>query len=225
MSAIKPVVVLPYDKGQFGGVIESPTEELISNDLTAAPAATATAAAAAKGEEGSFKASRNVGNRNDRQSRILKIVLNLAKNDAFNENLNIKNDDGSFNEQTNISKLLNISQKNSRFPKGMTEFIEQLHLAKVDPEYIINQEIKQRLLDMSKQKSPTNAGKKQQQDMRKFLVRKRKASPKSEENQSDENLKRTKNDVNQESLDDSLHIAKGTQEEGQEWEIPFDDEV
>src|SRR6266481_6273360 len=56
---------------------------------------------------------------NDRQIRIIKIILKLAQINGFNENLNVKSLDGSYNTNSNISKLLTITQTNVRYVKGM----------------------------------------------------------------------------------------------------------
>ena len=220
MSNIKPVVVLPYDKEKFGGadIGDDQTPNITISENTPP------AAAAARVRR------REPVNRNDRQTRILKIVMKLVKNDAFNENLQIRNEDGSFNHDSNVSKLLNITQNKVPRIKGMPEFINHLHQANVNPEFIVNEMIKQQLLNLNRGQKPSSFGAiseqntvKSDQDVRKYLVPKRKAKRQIQELEIEKPLKRTRNDDNEEALDEMNQIAKDIKEEGGDWEIPFDD--
>jgi len=86
---------------------------------------------------------------NDRQIRIIKIILKLAQINGFNENLNVKSLDGSYNTNSNISKLLTITQTNVRYVKGMADLIRLLHLSKVNPDDIINESVRAKLIEMN----------------------------------------------------------------------------
>jgi hypothetical protein len=80
-----------------------------------------------------------------KQIRILKIALNLAKIDGFNEDLNIKKIDGTYNENSNLAQLLNITQNKVKINPGIEDLIYQMKKAKINPNLIINEIIKSKL--------------------------------------------------------------------------------
>jgi hypothetical protein len=80
-----------------------------------------------------------------KQIRILKIALNLAKINSFNGDLNVKKKDGTFNPNSNLAQLLNITQNKVKVNPGIEDLIFQLKEAKVDPNLIINEIIKGKL--------------------------------------------------------------------------------
>lgn len=91
----------------------------------------------------------NKGSVTDRQSRILKIALKLAKINGFNEDLNVIGEDGIFINESNLAKLLNVTQTKIRKLRGMNELIKLLFQVKIDPELIINEMVKQKLHELN----------------------------------------------------------------------------
>ena len=135
MSNLKPIVVLPYDNDKYGGALTESETQTEPKTIV-----------------------RRVGSRNDRQSRILKIAMKLAKIDSFNEDLQIKNDSGSYNQNSNLAKLLNLTQNTIRKQQGLQDLIRQMFLAKIDPSFIINEAIKSQLLEMMRNGDNSNFG-------------------------------------------------------------------
>jgi len=80
-----------------------------------------------------------------KQIRILKIAFPLAKRNSFNDDLNIKKTDGSFNVKSNLAQLLNLTQTNVKLNPGLEDLIHQLREANVNPELITNEIIKSKL--------------------------------------------------------------------------------
>jgi hypothetical protein len=76
----------------------------------------------------------------------LKIILKLAKIDAYDTNLKIKNEFGSYIENSNIINLLHNATVPSKVLLGQDAFIALLFKAKVEPELISNENIKTKLI-------------------------------------------------------------------------------
>jgi len=92
---------------------------------------------------------------NDKQMRIIKMSLFLANNQAFNNDLHVKKSDGSFNNKSNISKLLTITQRSVKDTEGIEDLIYQMYLAKISPEWIMNEIVKRRLLELMRTSRPS----------------------------------------------------------------------
>jgi hypothetical protein len=146
MANVKPLVILPYDKTDTYGGASSPQ--------ALPPQAMPTDSSGSRGvpppnppqPDPIQKRSRS---RYGRLTTILKIFKKLDQINAFNEDFNIIREDGSSIENSDIAKLLNVTQTHVRSNKGITELIRYLHLAKIDPDLIVNETIKARLLEMS----------------------------------------------------------------------------
>src|SRR5882724_1076782 len=57
--------------------------------------------------------------------RILKITIQLAKHDGFDDELHIKKSDGSYNLNSNLAQLLNLTQTKERLNPGLEDLIYQ----------------------------------------------------------------------------------------------------
>lgn len=82
---------------------------------------------------------------NDRLGRILKIVLKLSKKQAFDEEYRVKRDDGTYVNNSNIISLLNHCMSHGKLLNGLPEFVKLLHESNIDPELIINENVKAKL--------------------------------------------------------------------------------
>jgi len=135
-SDARPMVVLPYDLqqnpndddegNQPNPPIENSYEKAVREKMKPRPTI----------------------NHNDRQTRIIKIALKLAQINGFNDDLNVKREDGTFNTNSNIAKLLSLTQIRVKNVEGMPELIRLLHQAKIDPNYIVNEMVRSRLLEL-----------------------------------------------------------------------------
>lgn len=83
--------------------------------------------------------------------RLIKVILRLGAYEGYNENNEIKCQDGSFLPSSNIEVLLVQALTPGNPVKGEEEFIELLHSANVSPALIINKNIKHRLENLYKQ--------------------------------------------------------------------------
>src|SRR5882757_7264635 len=76
------------------------------------------------------------------------MVLKLSQINGFNDNFNIRGTDGEFIPNTNIAKLLSLTQHRIRTQKGVPELINRLYEAKIDPNIIHNEGIKAKLFEL-----------------------------------------------------------------------------
>ena len=79
---------------------------------------------------------------------IIRMVLKLSQINGFNDNFNIRGNNGEFIPNTNIAKLLSLTQHRVRSQKGVSELINLLYEAKIDPNIIQNEGIKSKLNEM-----------------------------------------------------------------------------
>lgn len=78
----------------------------------------------------------------------LKIILKLAKIDAYDTSLRIKNNRGEFIEHSNIINLLQNATVLAKVLVGQDDFISLLFKAKVEPELIANENIRAKLINL-----------------------------------------------------------------------------
>lgn len=83
----------------------------------------------------------------DRQRRLLQIVMRIASINGYNEKMNIKDKNGKFVEGTDIIPLILYSVTKERLVKGIDAFVDLLVEAKVPPDVITNENLRQRLIN------------------------------------------------------------------------------
>ena len=83
----------------------------------------------------------------DRQRRLLQIIMRIASIQGYNDKGNIKDKDGKFLEGTDIVPLILYSVTKERLVKGIDSYVDLLIEAKVPPEVITNENLKQRLIN------------------------------------------------------------------------------
>ena len=197
MSDIRPLVVLPYDlegSNENTNVISTPNQGA-ANEANIKETQT----------EVISKPKRN--RKSSRQTNIIKIAVLLANNGAFNGNLQIKKDDGSFNEESDIFKLLNYTQTKVRSIAGMSDLVKQIKLANIDPELIINESIKLNLISND------------DIEIIESDPRRKATKRKHVENKIEKYLKKKKSSVNID-LDDNSQYSNN---QSSSWEIPFNE--
>lgn len=79
---------------------------------------------------------------------IIRMVIRLSRINAFNEEFNIRGKDNNFIPNTNLAKLLSLTQHKVRNQKGVPELIQLLYEAKIKPKLIQNEFIKARLNEL-----------------------------------------------------------------------------
>ena len=92
----------------------------------------------------------------NRMTRLLNIALRLARIGGFNENLNVRQIDGKYNENSNILKLLDFTQRKSNKIEGINELIALLNEARVPKKLIINEIILQKMSDSTNSETSTS---------------------------------------------------------------------
>ena len=81
----------------------------------------------------------------DKIHRFIKIILKLAKSESYDEGLRIKSRNGKFLEKSNIVDLLTHAMSAGKVLHGEEEFIGLLAECGVDPELILNENVKSKL--------------------------------------------------------------------------------
>ena len=82
----------------------------------------------------------------DKIHRFIKVILKLARSVGYDEDLRIKLKNGKYLEKTNIVDLLTHAMSVGKVLYGENEFIDLLHESNVDPELIINDNVRLKLL-------------------------------------------------------------------------------
>ena len=83
----------------------------------------------------------------DKVKRMIQVILKLAKIEGYDENGRIKAKNGIYLEKSNIINLLNYSMTIGSPLIGEYEFVELLKECKIDPNLIINEKIKSKLIN------------------------------------------------------------------------------
>jgi hypothetical protein len=91
----------------------------------------------------------------DRFKNQVKILLKLGKLDPIDNYLRIKNENGVFIENSNIINLLHNATQDAKELVGQEAFIKLLYQAGVEPELILNQDIKSKLFKLYVQSKDT----------------------------------------------------------------------
>jgi hypothetical protein len=91
----------------------------------------------------------------ERFKNQVRILLKLGKIDPVDNNLRIKNENGVFIENSNIINLLHYATQDAKGLVGQEAFIMLLFKAGVEPELILNQDIKSKLFKLYVQSKVT----------------------------------------------------------------------
>jgi hypothetical protein len=84
--------------------------------------------------------------------RLLKIILKIALNNSYTDNLEIRDIDGNPITDSNISDLLNSAISNQKVLIGEKDFIRLLFESNVDPKLIINENMRNQLINYKPKK-------------------------------------------------------------------------
>ena len=79
--------------------------------------------------------------------KLLRIALKIASINAFNENFEINDLNGIPIPNSDITKLLNNAISAQKILVGEKDFIRLLHEANVDPNWIVNENLRSKLLN------------------------------------------------------------------------------
>ena len=85
----------------------------------------------------------------DKIHRFIKVILKLAKLDSYDDLLRIKTKNGNYLDKSNIVDLLTHSMSAGKVLHGEEEFIALLARSGVDPELILNENVKSKLIGYS----------------------------------------------------------------------------
>lgn len=91
----------------------------------------------------------------DKFLRQMQIILKIAKINGYDIGGRIRDQEGSFIENSSLIHLLTYSMTPGRVLVGEKEFIDLLYEAKVEPDTILNDNIKAKLYKMYNNKSQT----------------------------------------------------------------------
>jgi hypothetical protein len=82
----------------------------------------------------------------DKIHKLLKIILRLGRHVGYDDDLKIKLKNSKYLEKSNIVDLLTHAMSMGKVLYGESEFIDLLHSAGVNPELIINENVKNKLI-------------------------------------------------------------------------------
>ena len=91
----------------------------------------------------------------DKPLRLIQVALQLALSGAYDQTLRIKDDSNNFISNTNIVDLLLKAMSPGKFLRGEDEFIALLARSNVDPDLLLNENMRVKLLQLKKQSSST----------------------------------------------------------------------
>ena len=92
----------------------------------------------------------------ERQEKFLQIILKLASISAYNDHGHLKRADGSFSSDFQLIPLLVYALQRDKEVKGVDHFVDLLIKAKVPPNLITNENLKQKMIQKSGWKSQTS---------------------------------------------------------------------
>lgn len=92
----------------------------------------------------------------DKIHRFIKIILKIAQTDGYDDSLRIKTRDGNFLDKSNIVDLLTHAMSLGKVLHGEEDFIALMAKANVDPDLILNENVKSKLLQHKNQRQQTN---------------------------------------------------------------------
>ena len=100
--------------------------------------------------EDRLKAPESFEDSSDLLKRAVTLTLKLCRVQAFNDKFEIKGHEGKYLENTNVVDFLLDALKISIAPQGRKEFVKLLFEANVDPNLLLNTELKQELESLYK---------------------------------------------------------------------------
>jgi hypothetical protein len=92
----------------------------------------------------------------DKLNRIMKIFLKLANIRAYDVIGRVRDRKGNYINDSDIIALINHAMSHGKLLLAQNEFIRLLHEAKIEPELIINENIKAKLLNLYSNKSDSS---------------------------------------------------------------------
>lgn len=88
----------------------------------------------------------------DKLHRFLKIILKIASKSGYDDNLEIQRSDGTYMPRSNIVDLLTHAMSPGKILHGEREFVELLYNCSVDPDLLLNENVRSKLLQYKNSK-------------------------------------------------------------------------
>lgn len=156
--------------------------------------------------------NRRRGSMIDKIQRLLKIVLKIADIKGYDYMWRIKTNDGKLVENSNIINLLLHAMSPGKLLIGEKEFIELLYKANVDPDLIINDNVKVKLTSLlENNRIPTTTITQADEEVTNGIKKEDKVS----------GVKRQwRKEEDEEEVEPLEKRAKTNSEEEQNWEVP-----
>ena len=131
MQSAKKVILVPPKNSQVGGSVES-------DDIYSENGKLSTSV-----EKSTDKIKSKIY---DKIHRFIKVILKLARTVGYDEDLRIKLNNGKYLEKSNIVDLLTHAMSVGKVLYGENEFIRLLAESEVDPDLIINDNVRLKLV-------------------------------------------------------------------------------
>ena len=147
--------------------------------------------------------------------RLLRIALKIASLDAYDEDFKIKDSNGSPIEDSDIVALLNNAISSQKLLVGENDFIRLLFEAKVDPNWIVNENMRSKLLNYrpinTRPKQPPKEPPKPPPEQ---------TVPKQIYTSAPPNMPQTPNEPTKRKVEETIKVNK-KQKPVQAWEVPL----
>ena len=92
----------------------------------------------------------------DKFHKLLNIVLRIAIHKGYNEDFSLNDDNGKRIPNSNVVAHLNNALSPGKLLIGETDFIRLLYNSKIDPKWIVNENIRAKLLAFMDNSQPTD---------------------------------------------------------------------
>ena len=92
----------------------------------------------------------------DKLHRSFKIILGLAETKSYDRNLRIKTKNGNYLMNSNILDLLTHAMSPGKYLYGEEDFVAALAASDIDPELLLNENVKVKLINYKNNIRPTN---------------------------------------------------------------------
>jgi hypothetical protein len=138
MSGFQKMIAMPMESENNDENIEESTDIMNSNTVST------------KNQRAKVK---RINTFLDKLNKIMKIFLKLANIRAYDVIGRVRDRKGNYINDSDIIALINHAMSHGKLLLAQNEFIRLLHEAKIEPELIINENIKAKLLNLYSNKS------------------------------------------------------------------------
>ena len=156
----------------------------------------------------------------DKMQKFFIVILKLARKYGYDDSLRIRLKNGNYLEKSNVIDLLNNAMSMGKVLYGETEFIELLQSSNINPDLIINDNVRKKLIQLNKTYSNVSVSSDNSNTDRRTENRKRHLSDDLEDtierkkSKVDDNLDNNQNELS------NINTVKSAKRKADDIEIP-----